>query len=143
MLFRSVNLSSLELGFINAGRAGCPEVGGGVFIPLQEICPLEFTWAGDSVLSGPETPVRGPETLGRAETPHPGGVFVNDVQLTGDSGHQGPDTPASRRLRAHSGGTPKRPQYRTTSWRRAGKSRGRRLRPWQTGDSGLGLTCSK
>ena len=100
---------------------------------------MESTRAGDSGLSGPETPVQagnsgllpgslrtghqyrttlcslgegrrlrsgGPETPVRAETPHTSGDFVDEAQQAGDSGHKGPDTPASWRLRAPSGDTP-------------------------------------
>ena len=52
-----VDLSYEKLGFINAGQANWLEVGGGVFIPLRKICPLDFTWTGDSGVRGPETPV--------------------------------------------------------------------------------------
>ena len=79
---------------------------------------------------------RAPETPGLAETPHPGGVFVDEDPQAGDSSHQG-------RILWPAGASGHPPvilrraiQYRTTSWRKAGKPRDRRLRPLQTGDSG-------
>ena len=38
---------------LNVGELACPEVGGGVFIPLQEICPLHRNSTPD--ISGPQT----------------------------------------------------------------------------------------
>ena len=44
----------------NVGELLCPEVGGGVFIPLQEICPLHRKLAPD--ISGPSTGYIRPST---------------------------------------------------------------------------------
>ena len=45
---------------LNVGELLCPEVGGGVFIPLQEICPLHRKLAPD--ISGPSTGYIRPST---------------------------------------------------------------------------------
>ena len=39
---------------LNVGELTCPEVGGGVFIPLQEICPLHRNFAPDIYIASLE-----------------------------------------------------------------------------------------
>ena len=65
--------------------------------------------------------------LNRPETPVTKGRILRPP---GDSGH--PPVILRRAI-----------QYRTTYWQKARKPRDRRLRPMQTGDSGLRLTCNK
>ena len=45
---------------LNVGELSCPEEGGGVFIPLQEICPLHRNLTPD--ISGPAPDISGPQT---------------------------------------------------------------------------------
>ena len=95
------------------------------------------------LIEGPETPVRGTGDSGAAGYSAPGRRLVEDAGQAGDSGHQGPDTPASRRLRAPSGVPPEGypvPHHtlaRGQEKQGAGDSglEGRKLRP--------GISCSK
>ena len=157
------------LGFLNAGRAGCLEVGGGLFIPLCEICPLETTWTGDSDVSGPETPdsFRGPSGQGTSTAPH----LIHPTKA-GDSGPRDQRFWCGRRLRTPAETLSKRRtgletlvtkgrilrppgdsghppvilrrgiQYRTTHLAKGRKNQGPETPAWQDRNSGEELSCS-
>ena len=72
----------------------------------------------------------GPETPGLAETPHPGGVFVDEDPQAGDSGH--PPVILRRGV-----------QYRTIQLAKSRKNQGPKTPAWEAGNSGQEKSCSK